>query len=94
MTAIPPADTNRMSLPRLRWQCRRGMLELDELLSRFLDCGYAELSAAEQRDFVALLDTPDPELSDWFMARSQPPEPHQRSLIAQILAVVQAAPHR
>lgn len=93
MNAIQPDVNDCMTLPRLRWQCRRGMLELDELLGRFLDYGYPELSPTEQRAFVALLETADPQLHDWFMARSQPPEPSQRALIAHILAVAQAAPH-
>ena len=46
------------------------MLELDHVLGRFLDLGYADLSEAERLDFVALLGEPDPHLSDWFMERS------------------------
>ncbi|MGQ9830456.1 MAG: FAD assembly factor SdhE [Thermochromatium sp.] len=59
-----PAD-DAWELQRLRWQCRRGMLKLDQLLERFLDLGCAKLSADEQQDFLALLGEPDPLLSDW-----------------------------
>ncbi|QGU34005.1 hypothetical protein E6P07_08660 [Thermochromatium tepidum ATCC 43061] len=68
------------------------MLELDHLLERFLDLGYAQLSAAERRDFVALLGQPDPQLSDWFMGRSEPSEPQLRALVARILTVASASP--
>ena len=33
-------------LARLRWKCRRGMLELDLLLRDFLDSGYQDLDDA------------------------------------------------
>lgn len=68
------------------------MLELDHLLGRFLDLGYAELSEAERQDFLALLGEPDPHLSDWFMERSEPPEPRARALVARILRVVSESP--
>ena len=44
---------------QLRWQCRRGMLELDLLFSRFLDIGYADLTDDERADFVRLLGYQD-----------------------------------
>ena len=59
-------------LMRLRWQCRRGMLELDLLLSRFLDTHYAGLSKPQIRAFEELLDYPDQELLDLIMARAEP----------------------
>ena len=93
LTESPPLTSDDATdLQRLRWQCRRGMLELDHLLGRFLDLGYAELSADERQDFLALLGQPDPHLSDWFMERSEPPEPRLRVLVARILAVVSESP--
>jgi antitoxin CptB len=40
-------------LSRLRWLCRRGMKELDVVMSRYLEQHYATASGAEQaqRDF-------------------------------------------
>lgn len=58
---------------RLRWQCRRGMLELDILLTRFLDERYAALSAPEQAGFRYLLEQPDHNLLAWFQRRQEPP---------------------
>ncbi len=46
----------------LRWKCRRGMREMDILLSRYLDEYYAEAEIAEKEAFAALLDWQDPEL--------------------------------
>ena len=44
---------------RLRWQCRRGLLELDLVLGRFLDKYYGALDAAEAAAFQALLREED-----------------------------------
>lgn len=45
-----------------RWLCRRGMKELDVLLTGFLDAYYDTLTAAEQASFRAVLELPDPDL--------------------------------
>jgi len=50
------------SQARLRWACRRGMLELDRILISFLDNDYVTLPEAEQKKFVTLLELPDPTL--------------------------------
>lgn len=47
---------------RIRWLCRRGMKELDVLLSRFLEGGYGALDAPGRRAFLRLLECQDPEL--------------------------------
>lgn len=55
-------------LGRVRWRCRRGMLELDMLLGKFLDEQYLRLNARQRQDFAALLELGDPEL--WQRLRS------------------------
>jgi len=54
---------------RLAWQCRRGMLELDLLLSNFLEKNYQQLSSNSQKDFVELLEIVDTELLEYLMGR-------------------------
>ena len=56
----------------LRWQCRRGMLELDLLLNGFLDERYNQLSDDEKAQFKSLLDYPDQTLFDLLMAETDP----------------------
>lgn len=58
-------DTNS----ELRWQCRRGMLELDLLLNGFLDEKYNQLSINEKDQFKNLLDYPDQTLFDLLMGK-------------------------
>lgn len=50
---------------RTRWRCRRGLLELDIVLQRFMDKHYAALDEAGIRQFETLLDFPDNDL--WHM---------------------------
>jgi len=54
---------------RLAWQCRRGMLELDLLLSTFLENDYEQLNSDSQKDFVELLEIVDTELLEYLMGR-------------------------
>jgi antitoxin CptB len=69
---------------RLRWQCRRGMLELDLLLNRFLETGYAGLGEAERATFNRLLAYQDQVLHDWFMGHAVPADGDIRDLLARI----------
>lgn len=58
------------SLQRVRWRCRRGLLELDIVLGRFVDVHYARLDASEQQIFEQLLDMADNPLWDLITGRS------------------------
>jgi antitoxin CptB len=71
-------------LRRLRWQCRRGMLELDLLLSGFLDRCFSNLSAQEKADLLRLLSYQDQILQDWFFGQSVPAEGRLRELVTRI----------
>jgi antitoxin CptB len=69
---------------RLHWQCRRGMLELDELLQSYLDRRYAHADANEQDAFRALLTLSDQELFDYFFGALAPLDPQLRHVIEHI----------
>ena len=56
---------------RLRWQCRRGMRELDELLIRYLESRYPGAEEDEKSAFQAVLALPDPELNAYLLQRPQ-----------------------
>jgi antitoxin CptB len=58
-------------LERVRWRCRRGLLELDLVLQRFVDEYYAGLGEAERRQFETLLDLSDNELWDMIALRKK-----------------------
>jgi antitoxin CptB len=85
------SDPTDESLRRLRWQCRRGMLELDHLLLGFLEQGYRDLDPAGRAEFLELLGEQDQDLSDWFMSRRLPQDPKTAALVDHILAVAGVA---
>lgn len=69
-TAIQEQEATELS--RLRWQCRRGMLELDLFLQGFLDKEYLQLNDEDKITFERLLETPDQMLLDYLMGRVIP----------------------
>ncbi|GJL74029.1 succinate dehydrogenase assembly factor 2 [Nitrosomonas sp.] len=54
---------------RARWRCRRGMLELDIVLQRFMDQYYRQLNNEEIMQFESLLSFADNDLWDLICAR-------------------------
>lgn len=69
------------ALERVRWRCRRGLLELDIVLGRFVQQHYAALDAAQRAVFDELLDLPDTELWDWVSGAKGPAHAHQREVL-------------
>jgi antitoxin CptB len=57
---------------QLRWRCRRGTLELDLILLRYLDNRYLLADKAEKLAFQQLLGLEDIELMRYLMADQQP----------------------
>ena len=68
---------------RLAWGCRRGMLELDEIL-RPLAEHLGQLDAKELAAAAELLASTDDELWDMLVLRRRTPAPAQQALLAAI----------
>lgn len=79
-----------MSNPRLRWQCRRGMRELDDLLLRYLEHHFESAGAAEKTAFETLLSLPDPELVQYLLQKREPGDPDVATVVRRILHPDQA----
>ena len=71
-------------IKRLRWRCRRGMRELDQLLERWLDREYAVVSEAERGVFRKLLDCEDDRLWRWFLGHEAPDDVEIAALVDRI----------
>ena len=71
-------------LDRIRWQCRRGMLELDLLLQRFNRTQLEGLDAAQLRAFQELLELSDNELFDVAMGRMTPEGQNLMPIVAML----------
>ena len=69
---------------RLRWHCRRGMLELDVLLIPFLEDRFRTLSLQDQQRFEKLIAEEDQDIFSWMM-RSAVPEDAELQCIVEII---------
>lgn len=72
---------------RLAWRCRRGMLELDIVLQRFVKEKFSDLSLAELEVFDGLLALPDNEL--WELIRAN--KPNEKEALNIVISKLNAA---
>ncbi len=82
-----PGALDRAGLDRLRWRCRRGLLELDIVLGRYLDRYAAGMEREELDGLAELLDMPDNDLWDVVSGRSERYDPRLGSIVARLRAV-------
>ena len=71
---------DRVDRDRLRWKCRRGLLELDIVLERYLR------RHPEDGELTQILDLPDNDLWDIVAGRSDNYLPHLKDLVARLRA--------
>ncbi len=71
-------------LARLKWRCRRGMLENDLILARFLEARGEAMSEADTAALDRLLDLADNDLWDLLSGRNEPADPSLAPLLRQL----------
>jgi antitoxin CptB len=76
---------------RLRWRARRGLLENDLLLTRFLDGHEATLTDAEVGALSTLLDLSDNELLDLILARAEATGALDTAAIRRVVGLLRRA---
>lgn len=78
-------EEERAVLERLRWRCRRGLLELDIVLGRFVE-HYAGLDDSQRIVFDEMLNMPDTVLWDMIGGKIPVERDDQRALLVLINA--------
>jgi antitoxin CptB len=73
-------------LNRITWRCRRGMLENDLVLARFLEAKGATLTEDEVRMLDRLLDLTDNDLWDLIAGRQEPQDQDIVPVLLQLRA--------
>ena len=73
-----------MNPNRLGWRCRRGMQELDILLTGYLRRDYPHAAPPDRQRFERLLDESDETLWRYLTLTQQPRDPALAELIQQI----------
>lgn len=76
-----------VELQRLRWRCRRGMRELDQLFTRYLDRVWAAASADERTVFERLLACEDDRLWRWFLGCEASEDAELHAMVERIRAL-------
>jgi antitoxin CptB len=76
---------------RLRWRARRGLLENDLVLTRFLDRHEDTLNDVEVVGLDRLLDLPDNELLDLILGRTQPGDELADEACLRVLQMLRVA---
>lgn len=77
-----------MQQKELKWQCRRGMRELDVLLSRWLEESYGTAGEDDKSAFRRLLSLPDPELARYLLTGERAADPD----IARVVEYIRGHP--
>ena len=69
---------------RLRWRCRRGMRELDQLLGWYLAESYPHADASTQAAFSSLLEQQDPDIWSWLTGVTHAHDPQWQRIVDAI----------
>ena len=84
------ATLSELDRARLRWRARRGLLENDLMLTRFLDAHEASLTDADVGLLHELLALTDNELLDLLLQRSAPAQELDRPEVRALLQRIQS----
>jgi antitoxin CptB len=74
------------ALSRLKWGCRRGLLENDLFIQRFFEAHERSLSMRQARGLQHLMDLPDNDLLDLLLRRSELSPALDRPEVREVLS--------
>jgi antitoxin CptB len=83
-----PALVDERALSKLRWRCRRGLLENDLFIERFFSRYAATLNEDQARGLLTLMDLSDNDLLDLLLARRLPEGELARDDVTQVLRLM------
>ncbi len=78
-----------MNDAQLRWQCRRGMRELDLLLTDYLENDFPQSGEDQKQAFCELLALPDPDLIAYLLGGQTPTD----TVLADVVSQIRDRPH-
>ena len=76
------------ALSKLRWRCRRGLLENDLLLERFFTAHGSRITEAQSEGLQQLMDLPDNDLLDLLLRRTEPSADFDQANVREVLALL------
>ena len=84
------ALVDERALSKLRWRCRRGMLENDLFIERFFARHAAQLTEDQARGLLTLMDLSDNDLLDLLLARREPTGELETDEVVRVLRMMRA----
>jgi antitoxin CptB len=76
------------ALSKLRWRCRRGLLENDLFVERFFERHSATLTASQAQGLERLMELADNDLLDLLLGREEPAGELLRDDVVQVLRLM------
>ncbi|RZL62806.1 MAG: succinate dehydrogenase assembly factor 2 [Variovorax sp.] len=99
MTSTPAIDNpdellGARALSKLRWRCRRGLLENDLFIARFFERHESRLTLGQAQALETLMDLADNDLLDLLLRRKEPEAELATAPVVALLSLmrVQNAP--
>ena len=86
-----PALIDERALSKLRWRCRRGLLENDLFIERFFMTHEETLTQRQAAGIEALMDLPDNDLLDLLLRRREPDADLARTEVIEVLGMLRAS---
>ena len=83
-----PALVDERALSKLRWRCRRGLLENDLFIERFFKRHDKSLTTSQAEGLLTLMDLSDNDLLDLLLGRTQPEGDLRRDDVVQVLCMM------
>ena len=80
------------SLSKLRWRCRRGLLENDLLIERFFETHAASLTVGQASGLGELMDLADNDLLDLLLRRKEPEGELDSADVRELLGLLRPGP--
>ena len=87
ITAVDPTELNR-----LKWRCKRGLLENDLFIERFFREQGSDLTIRHVAGLQLLMDLPDNDLLDLLLARREPDGALDIPEVNEVLALMRRPP--
>ncbi len=83
MTQSPPL--NQQAFGKLRWRCRRGLLENDLFIASYFAAHAASMTQADAQALAVLMDLSDYDLLDLLLRKTEPAPALATPQILQVL---------
>lgn len=96
VASVPPGElVGQRALSKLRWRCRRGLLENDIFIARFFEKFESSLTVKQAQGLTALMDLSDNDLLDLHLGRktlAQVQPDLARDDVSEVLSMLRAPP--